>query len=97
MRTLSVTIEDEVDEVLDALSAQTGRDKADLAGDALRRYAQAEAALRVPGEPQYDRKARPIEDRLAEMARDVPQEEWSKVPADLTDQLGHYLYGAPRR
>ena len=31
-----------------------------------------------------------------ELARQVPQEEWDKVPKDLLDNLDHYLYGVPK-
>ena len=41
--------------------------------------------------------ARSIEDELEELARAVPDEEWDKLPADLTDQLDHYIYGTPKR
>ena len=27
---------------------------------------------------------------------DVPQEEWDRLPADLTDHLDHYIYGTPK-
>jgi len=49
------------------------------------------------GELQYDLTARPIEDVLAELAREIPQEEWKKLPEDLTDNLDHYIYGSPKR
>lgn len=49
------------------------------------------------GEPPYDPKAPRIEDVLAELAREVPEEEWEKLPRDLTDNLDHYLYGTPKR
>ena len=32
-----------------------------------------------------------------ELARQVPQEEWDKLPKDLLDNLDHYLYGAPKK
>ena len=34
-----------------------------------------------------------IEDVLADLAKDVPDEEWDRVPPDLTDKLDDYLYG----
>ncbi len=40
---------------------------------------------------------RPIAEVLAEMASRVPTEEMSKIPADFSDQLDHYIYGSPRR
>ena len=32
-----------------------------------------------------------------ELAREVPQEEWDKLPKDLLDNLDHYLYGWPKK
>jgi hypothetical protein len=49
------------------------------------------------GEIPYDSTARPIEDVLAELAAEVPEGEWDKLPSDLTDNLDHYLYGVPKR
>ncbi len=41
--------------------------------------------------------APPIEAIAAELTRDIPAEDWNRLPADLIDQLDHYLYGWPRR
>lgn len=49
------------------------------------------------GEWEFDLAARPIEDVLVELARDVPEKEWKALPTDLTDDLDHYLYGTPRK
>ena len=32
-----------------------------------------------------------------ELARQVPPEEWDKIPKDWLDNLDHYLYGAPKK
>ena len=53
--------------------------------------------LQPVGEIPYDATARPIEDVLAEIAREIPEEEWNRLPADLTDNLDHYIYGTPKR
>lgn len=53
--------------------------------------------IQTIGEIPYDSSARPIEDILAELAREVPEEEWKKLPADLTDNLDHYIYGTPKQ
>jgi hypothetical protein len=50
-----------------------------------------------PGPTLFDTTAPKIEDVLAAIAAEVPQEEWDRLPADLTDDLDHYLYGTPRR
>jgi hypothetical protein len=38
-----------------------------------------------------------LEDELLALARSVPREEWAKLPADLNENLDHYLYGSPRK
>lgn len=40
---------------------------------------------------------RPIEEILREIADEVADEEWNKLPTDLSLNLDHYLYGAPRK
>jgi hypothetical protein len=45
---------------------------------------------------QLELLAPPIEDILAELASEIPKEEWDNLPSDLTDNLDHYLYGSPK-
>lgn len=39
---------------------------------------------------------RPIESVLADLASAVSDDEWKRLPADLSDNLDHYIYGTPR-
>jgi hypothetical protein len=48
-------------------------------------------------ELHYDQSARQIEDMLEELACEIPQEEWDRLPDDLNDNLDHYLYGVPKQ
>lgn len=41
--------------------------------------------------------SKPIEDVLIALAREVPEKEWENLPADLTNNLDHYLYGIPKQ
>jgi Arc/MetJ-type ribon-helix-helix transcriptional regulator len=34
---------------------------------------------------------------FAAIAKDVPDSEWEKFPADFSQNIDHYLYGAPKR
>jgi hypothetical protein len=43
---------------------------------------------------ELDPRAPAIEEELAAIVADVPQAEWDRLPADLTDRLDDYLYGA---
>ena len=49
-----------------------------------------------PGSAVFDESARSIEDELADLAAEVPAEEWNAIPSDLTDHLDHYLYGTAK-
>ena len=58
------------------------------------------ASLRiVPKGPAADPAAPrlPIEDKIAMNFKNVPAEEWSKLPHDLIENLDHYLYGTDKR
>lgn len=39
----------------------------------------------------------PIWELAERLMRDVPDEEWERLPKDLCDNLDHYLYGHPRK
>lgn len=40
--------------------------------------------------------SRPLWQRIVEIGASVPAKEWDKVPTDLSKNLDHYLYGAPK-
>jgi hypothetical protein len=50
-----------------------------------------------PEQLTLDSTARSIEDVISELAAEVPQEEWDRLPNDLSQNLDHYLYGTPKR
>lgn len=82
-------------EELQELIASLPEDQIEHAGKVLR-------SLRGHRRPRFGRSsgktaARPIEDIAAELAAEVPAQEWDRLPADLTDNLDHYLYGTPKR
>ncbi len=37
-----------------------------------------------------------LEQEVAAIWSDVPQSEWNRLPADLTDNLDHHVYGTPQ-
>jgi hypothetical protein len=41
--------------------------------------------------------AQTIWQEIRDIVRDVPNEEWEKLPRDGSANLDHYLYGAPRK
>lgn len=40
---------------------------------------------------------RPIWEVMTEISREIPDEEWAKLPADGSVNHDHYLYGAPKK
>jgi len=65
-------------------------------GDLKRIVRVDEVKALAVGEPEFDPTARPIWEVIAELGAAVPEEEWAKVPSDLSKNLDHYLYGAPK-
>jgi len=63
----------------------------------LHRVLQVDELRLTTSETHYDKSARPIEDVLEELATEIPQEEWDKLPSDFSDNLDHYLYGVPKQ
>ena len=39
----------------------------------------------------------PLMAKIFEISDSVPLEEWKKLPRDLSYNLDHYIYGAPKR
>jgi len=50
----------------------------------------------APVKQDLEPNAPTIEEKIAAIMADVPQEEWDRLPADLTDHLDHYIYGTPK-
>ena len=61
------------------------------------RVLQVDELRLATDEKSYDQSARPIEELLNELAKEIPQEEWDRLPSDLNDNLDHYLYGVPKK
>ncbi len=40
---------------------------------------------------------RSIEEKIAAIMAEVPEEDWAKLPPDLSDNLDHHIYGAPKQ
>ncbi|MFH1730921.1 MAG: hypothetical protein ABIF82_04620 [Planctomycetota bacterium] len=75
----------------------SGKGKFTPAGQ-LQQFDQVESLeIKEKTPQQYDPDAPAIEDVLLSLASEVPAEEWSQLPNDLTDDLDHYLYGTPKR
>ena len=40
---------------------------------------------------------KPIWEIAEELIKEIPEEEWKKIPTDASTQLDHYLYGSPKK
>jgi putative addiction module CopG family antidote len=57
---------------------------------------QAEPKV-TPSSDDASQARKPVWERILEMTADIPAEEWDKLPADLSEQHDHYIYGTPKR
>lgn len=55
-----------------------------------------EIRLQAPGETAFVEDARPIWEVASELGAALPDEAWAGVPTDLSKNVDHYLYGAPK-
>jgi hypothetical protein len=69
-----------------------GRGEFSAQGTPVRVHKVAELILQTPG-LEFDADARSIEDIIAQLASEVPDKEWDRLPRDLSSNLDHYLYG----
>jgi hypothetical protein len=49
------------------------------------------------GQPNEKRESRPIWEVLLDNIKDVPPEEFARLPKDGASEHDHYLYGHPKR
>jgi hypothetical protein len=63
--------------------------------DTLVREALDKILADAPGQPK--REARPIWDVILDNMKDVPAEEFARLPKDGASEHDHYLYGHPKR
>jgi len=52
--------------------------------------------IEKPGAIPFDETAKPIWKIAMEIGASVPEEAWAKIPTDLSKNIDHYLYGAPK-
>lgn len=55
-----------------------------------------EIILQPAGQPEYNPNTQPIWEIASKIGTSIPDKEWEKVPADLSKNLDHYLYGTPK-
>jgi hypothetical protein len=65
-------------------------------GTEVRVEVAAPAQEPAPAKEEVAPNATTIEDKLRAIWADVSQEEWDRLPADLSEHLDHYIYGTPK-
>jgi Arc/MetJ-type ribon-helix-helix transcriptional regulator len=55
-----------------------------------------DSLAQAPAAAASKQDTRPIWEIIAEIGREIPEEEWAKLPTDMASNVDHYLYGAPR-
>lgn len=60
-------------------------------------YLERSAKKPEPNGAPTTEQARPIWEEIADIIKDVPEEEFKKLPRDGAEQLDHYIYGTPKR
>jgi hypothetical protein len=61
------------------------------------RYAKDEGEMGAKeGEEPSEKESGSVLEMISEVTREVPEREWERVPADLSKNVDHYLYGSKR-
>ena len=71
----------------------------------LPQHCEVDLEIRVHTPPENGRRDAPvapvsvtaIEETLSQLSKAASAAEWEDLPADLSDQLDHYVYGTPRQ
>jgi serine/threonine protein kinase HipA of HipAB toxin-antitoxin module len=95
MSSLTIDLTPEMDERLQARANQEGVAIADLVRTVLETMLAPEDSMQTE-EPRVEA-ARPIWEKLAAIANEVPEEEIAKLPTDLAEQHDHYMSGTPKK
>jgi hypothetical protein len=81
----------------EALLAEVARAKGTSPGVLLREALNKVLAETVPEQSSIPVDHRPIWEVMAENMRDVPLEEFDRLPRDGASEHDHYLYGSPKK
>ena len=91
--TITLPLQPQEEAKLAALAQAKG-----VSTDTLLREAIDKILADAPGQPdEPKRESRPIWDVILDNMKDVPAEEFARLPKDGASQHDHYLYGHPKR
>ncbi len=65
--------------------------------EAVNAFLERAAKKSAPNGAPTTEQARPIWEEIADIIKDVPEEEFRKLPRDGAEQLDHYIYGTSKR
>lgn len=71
--------------------------RGEFVGGQLQRIAKIHQTKIVLDKREKPPDYRPIEEKIRDIFKDTPAEEWAKLPKDLIENLDHYLYGTPKK
>jgi hypothetical protein len=92
--TLVIELPPELEHRLEEAASRKGQSVGDFARAVLEhRLGKENGAVPSPDGPP----APPIWQIAAESMQGVPEEELRRLPVDLSENLDHFLYGAPKR
>lgn len=90
--TITLPIEPQEEAKLIAIAQAKG-----LSPDALLRAAVDKILAEAPHQPEQPKlESRPIWELILDNMKDVPAEEFAKLPKDGASEHDHYLYGHPK-
>jgi antitoxin ParD1/3/4 len=87
---MNISLSPELERLI-AEKIRTGRYQS--ADEVIREGLELLQARETTGGTEQPRSSRSIADVFAVIAADIPASEWANVPADLSKNLDHYLYG----
>lgn len=93
--TLNIEIPDNLDAALTARANAQGVSPDRIVRQVLEEAFACELEPSADAAPLVD--SRPIWEVIVDNMKDVPDEEFEKLPKDGASQVDHYLYGHPKR
>jgi hypothetical protein len=95
--TMEVHFTPEQEAQLAQIATKAGTAPERLVKDTVLRLLEGEAHPGSDAPPEPNADTRPIWEVMLDNLKDVPPEEFARLPKDGASQVDHYLYGHPKR